>query len=137
MPGATASPGRPVVLFVDDDVDARTIYGTYLRAVGCTVFTAVDGRTALSKADALVPDLVVMDLSLPRMDGWEAIRRLRRSSWTRELPIVVLSAVEESRDTAFAAGCSAYLTKPCDPTVLWSQIASLLRLPAGRRNPRF
>ena len=122
---------KPIVLIVDDDLDARTIYSTYLRAVGCTVFTAIDGRAAVAKADELAPDLVVMDLAMPRMDGWEAMRRLRRSSWTREMPIVVLSAVEQSRETAFAAGCNAYLTKPCEPSVLWSQIQSLLRLQSG------
>jgi two-component system cell cycle response regulator DivK len=120
---------KPVVLVVDDDYDARTIYSHYLRAVGCNVFTANDGRVALEKADELTPDLIVMDLAMPRIDGWEAIRRLRRSSWTAQIPIIALSAVPLSRETAFEAGCDAYLTKPCEPTVLWTQIRTLLRLP--------
>jgi len=121
---------RPVVLVVDDDADARTIYSTYLRAMGCDVFTAEDGRPAVEKATDLLPDLIVMDLAMPRVDGWEAIRRLHESSWTRLIPIVVVSAVPVSRQTAFEAGCDAYLTKPCEPQVLWSQVRALLKLPA-------
>ncbi|PWT82951.1 MAG: response regulator [Blastocatellia bacterium] len=122
---------KPIVLVADDDVDARTIYSTYLRAVGCAVFTANDGRRAVEKADELTPDIIVMDLAMPRVDGWEAIRRLRHSSWTCEIPIIVLSAVPMSRETAFDAGCDAYLTKPCEPTVLWTQICKLLQLSQG------
>jgi two-component system, cell cycle response regulator DivK len=121
---------RPVILVVDDDEDARIIYSTYLRAMGCEVFTANDGRPAVDKATDLLPDVIVMDLAMPRVDGWEAIRRLHESSWTRLIPIVAVSAVPLSRQTAFEAGCDAYLTKPCEPQVLWSQIRALLKLPA-------
>ena len=122
---------KPVVLVVDDDFDARSIFSFYLRAVGCNVFVASDGRSALDKADELAPDIIVMDLAMPRLDGWEAIRRLRHSSWTREIPIIAVSAVPQSRETAFAAGCDVYLTKPCEPEVLWTQIRNLLQLPPG------
>jgi two-component system cell cycle response regulator DivK len=125
----TLGPQKPVVLVVDDDFDARTIYATYLKAVGCSVFVASDGRAALDKADELSPDIIIMDLAMPRLDGWEAIRRLRQSSWTREIAIIALSAVPSSRDTAFEAGCDAYLAKPCEPQLLWTQIQTLLRLP--------
>src|SRR4051812_47854937 len=84
---------RPVVLVVDDDEDARTIYSTSLRAMGCDVFTANDGRPALEKATDLLPDVIVMDLLMPRLDGWEAMRRLHESSWTRLIPIIAVSAV--------------------------------------------
>jgi len=120
---------RPVVLVVDDDLDARTIYSTYLRAMGCDVFTADDGRPAIDKAVDLLPDIIVMDLAMPRLNGWEAIRQLHQSSWTQLIPIIAVSAVPVSRQTAFDAGCDAYLTKPCEPQVLWSQIRALLRLP--------
>jgi two-component system cell cycle response regulator DivK len=119
---------KPVVLVVDDDPDARTIYSMYLRAAGCHVFTANDGRAAIDKTTTLWPDIVVMDLAMPRLNGWEAIRSLQESSWTRQIPIIAVSAVPVSRETAFDAGCDAYLTKPCDPQVLWSQIRALLRL---------
>jgi len=117
----------PVVLVVDDDADARLIYSTYLRAKGCEVYVARDGLAAIEKAVDLLPDIIVMDLAMPRVDGWEAIRRLRESSWTREIPIVAVSAVPISRETAFDAGCDAYLTKPCEPHVVWSQIGALLK----------
>ena len=121
---------RPVVLVVDDDEDARIIYSTYLRAMGCEVFTADDGRPAVEKATDLLPDIIVMDLAMPRVNGWDAIRRLHESSWTSLIPIIAVSAVQVSRQTAFEAGCDAYLTKPCEPQVLWSQIRALLKLPA-------
>ena len=70
-----------------------------------------------------------MDLAMPRLNGWDAIRRLHESSWTQLIPIIALSAVPVSRETAFEAGCDAYLTKPCEPQVLWSQVRALLRLP--------
>ena len=117
------------MLVVDDDPDARTIFSVYLRAVGCDVFTGNDGRAAVDKAIDLLPDVIVMDLAMPRVDGWEAIRRIRGSSWTRQIPIVAVSAVPVSRETAFEAGCAAYLTKPCEPQVLWAQIRALLKLP--------
>jgi len=117
----------PVVLVVDDDPDARIIYSTYLRAKGCEVYVAHDGLGAVQKAIDLLPDIIVMDLAMPRVDGWEAIRRLRDSSWTRGIPIVAVSAVPISRETAFEAGCDAYLSKPCEPDVVWRQIGALLK----------
>jgi two-component system cell cycle response regulator DivK len=127
--GSKGRPPKPVVLVVDDDADARTIYAMSLRAKGCEVFTGKDGREALEKANALWPDVIVMDLAMPHIDGWEAIRRLNESSWTRRIPIVAVSAVPYSRQTALAAGCDAYLTKPCDPQSLWTQVRTLLGLP--------
>src|SRR5262245_958466 len=116
------------VLVVDDDPDARGIFSEYLRSKGCVVFTAVDGRGAIEKAKTLGPDIVVMDLAMPRIDGFEAIRRLRGSSWTRRLPILAISAVPLTQDLALEAGCDAYLSKPVDPSALWLQICSMLRL---------
>jgi two-component system, cell cycle response regulator DivK len=126
---------KPVVLVVDDDSDCRTIYAMHLRSAGCEVFTANDGRTAVDKTNALRPDIIVMDLAMPRVDGWEAIRRLHESSWTRQIPIIAVSGVPTSRDSAFEAGCDAYLAKPCDPQILWSQIRALLRLPDAGSAP--
>ena len=101
------------MLVVDDDSDCRTIYAMHLRSAGCDVFTANDGRAAVDKTNDLRPDIIVMDLAMPRVDGWEAIRRLHDSSWTRQIPIIAVSAVPTSRDTAFEAGCDAYLAPPC------------------------
>lgn len=100
----------------------------FLRAQGCEVATASDGYEALRKAAELWPDVIAMDLAMPRLDGWEAIRRLHESSWTRRIPTIAVSAVPLSREEAFAAGCDAYLAKPVDPQVLWSQIRAMLRM---------
>src|SRR5437667_10849453 len=91
MPGMVSE--KTVVLVVDDDPDCRTIFSVYLRAMGCELFTANDGRAAVEKAQDLLPDVIVMDLAMPRVDGWEAIRRLRESSWTRQIRIIAVSAV--------------------------------------------
>src|SRR5205814_6801138 len=96
--------------------------------MGCTVFTAANGRSAVSKAINLDPDVIVMDLAMPYVDGFEAIRRLRESSWTRLLRVIAISAVPQTQAAALEAGCDAYLSKPCDPQVLWLQIRSVLRL---------
>jgi two-component system cell cycle response regulator DivK len=126
----TGSP--PVVLVADDDSDARFIYSEYLRDMGCTVFTAADGRGALSKATSLAPDVIVMDLAMPHVDGYEAIRRLRDSSFTRRVRIIAISAAPESQAAALQAGCDAFLAKPCDPEVVWLQVRSVLRIADAR-----
>lgn len=115
------------VLVIDDDRDTRRIYSEYLRMKGWVVFTATDGRSGLDKASDLSPDVIVLDLAMPRVDGWTALKHLRSSSWTEQIPVVIVSALTAARDEAFHAGCDAYLTKPCPPEVLSLQIRSLLR----------
>ena len=121
------------ILIVDDDADARRIYSTYLRTKGWTAFTAVDGRGGIDKATELSPDAVVLDLAMPRVDGWTVLKHLRRSSWTVNIPIVVVSALTSARDEAFHVGCDAFLTKPCPPEVLWLQLSALFRLRMAAR----
>lgn len=121
------------ILVVDDDVDARRIYSEYLRMKGWAVYTAADGRSGLDKAAELTPDAIVLDLAMPRVDGWTVLKQLRGSSWTANIPVVVLTAVTNVRDEAFHAGCDAYLVKPCPPEVLWFQVCSLFRAQANAR----
>jgi DNA-binding response OmpR family regulator len=116
------------VLIVDDDVDARRIYSEYLRVKGLTAFSAVDGRGGIEKANDLRPDVIVLDLAMPRVDGWTVLKQLRESSWTSAIPIIVVTANHAVRDEAFQAGCDAYLLKPCPPETLWLQVRALLRL---------
>jgi two-component system, cell cycle response regulator DivK len=123
----------PTVLIVDDDFDARRMYSEYLRMKGWVAFTAVDGRTGIDKAMELVPSAIVLDLSMPRVDGWTVLEHLRESSWTNAIPIVVVSALEE-RDRALECGCDAYLSKPCSPEVVWLQVRALLRLQVTGRD---
>jgi two-component system response regulator AdeR len=115
------------VLVIEDDPDARHIYSEYLRSKGLTVFSAADGRIGLNKINELRPDVVVLDLAMPRVDGWTVLKNVRESSVTADLTVVVVSGVTDSRDEAYYAGCDAYLMKPCPPEVLYLQIRALLR----------
>jgi len=102
------------------------MYSEYLRSKGWTVFTASDGRTGLDKVHDLTPELVVLDLAMPRVDGWTVLKQLRESSWTARVPILVVTALTQSRDDALRAGADAWIAKPCNPDVLWFQICALL-----------
>ena len=119
------------VIVIEDDLDARQIYSEYLRMKGWTVFTAPDGRSGLNKTMELTPDVVVLDLAMPKVDGWTVLKQLRESSMTSQIPVVIISAMPDTRDAALLAGCDAYLAKPCPPDVLHLQLRALLRLKSG------
>ena len=120
----------PLVLLVEDYRDAREMYAEYLRFSGFRVAEAFDGLDALEKADALVPDVILMDLALPRMDGWEVTRRLKRSARTCQIPVVALTghAFAGHAETARQAGCASFVTKPCLPDALVNEIRRVLAL---------
>jgi DNA-binding response OmpR family regulator len=122
------------ILVVEDDADARHIYAEFLRSKGLTVFTAVDGRMGLNKISELRPDVVVLDLGMPRVDGWTVLQHVRESSVTCEIAVVVVSAATDARDAAFDAGCDAYLSKPCPPEVVYLQIRALTRCQDAERS---
>jgi two-component system, cell cycle response regulator DivK len=126
----TTSALRPLLLLVEDFDDAREMYRDYLAFSGFRVETARDGQEAIDKARALAPDLILMDLSLPGIDGWEATRLLKADPATRRLPIVALSAhaMAADRERALAAGCDGFIAKPCLPPDLVLQIAACLKL---------
>ena len=117
------------VLVVDDDRDARTMYRMYLRHAGCKVRTARDGIAAIAKAKDRAPDVIVMDLAMPRLDGWTTSRWLKSSPATAHIPIIALSAAPMSRKGARAIGCDGFLAKPCQPGLLWWEIRALLHRP--------
>ena len=119
---------RPKVLVADDDLDARDMYSLYLQRMGCSVFTAVDGQSAVEQATAILPDLIVLDLAMPHVTGWAAAKRLRRSPLTRKIPIVALTALPGARESARMSGCDAFMSKPCLPQLLWCEIRLLLGL---------
>ena len=120
---------EPLVLVVDDFADAREMYGEYLKFCGFRVAEAQNGHEALDKAFALTPDLIVMDLSLPGLDGWEATRRLKADDRTRAIPIIALTghALAGHSKGAMDAGCDAFITKPCLPERLMEEIKSMLK----------
>ena len=119
---------RPRVLIVDDFSDNREMYAEYLRVVGFRVDEAANGREALEKAMAAPPDAVVMDLSLPEVDGWEATRRLKSDPRTRHVPVIAVTghALAGHSRSALEAGCDAFVTKPCLPEDLAAHVRKLL-----------
>ena len=124
----TSSSERPRVLLVDDYPDAREMYSEYLRLSGFDVVEATNGLEALERAALDAPDIILMDLSLPVMDGWEATRRLKAGSDTAAIPVVAFTAhvVAGVSERAAAAGCDAFVTKPCLPEDLVREIRSVL-----------
>src|SRR5579864_1531955 len=109
---------EPVVLVVDDDADARRMYAEYFRAKGWTAYTAADGRSGIDKARELKPDALILDLAMPRVDGWTVLQSLRESSWTAPIRVVIVTALQDVRDEALRRGADAYLAKPCTPDVV-------------------
>jgi two-component system cell cycle response regulator DivK len=128
---------RPFVLLVEDFEDAREMYREYLEFSGFRVETARDGREAVDKARALRPQLILMDLSLPGIDGWEATRILKDDPETADLLIIALSAhaLAAEGDRARAAGCDGFIAKPCLPMDLVTEIAVHLKAHSAPRNP--
>jgi CheY-like chemotaxis protein len=121
-------PTKTTVLIADDDRDARIIYSTYLRAKGCHVIVAANGRAALDKAKRLRPDVIVMDLAMPRLNGWAAVRWLRCFEVTHDTPVIALSAAHTARESAHEAGCDRFIAKPCLPEMLWWHVRALAGL---------
>jgi CheY-like chemotaxis protein len=118
----------PLILVVDDYHDAREMYSEYLQFSGFRVAEARNGSEAVQQAFALMPDLILMDLSLPGMDGWEATRRLKADEKTRHIPIVALTghALAGASDGARRAGCDSFVTKPCLPDDLVVEVRRML-----------
>lgn len=132
LPGTAAS-----VLVVDDESSIRTICRINLEAAGMRVAEAVDGAEALARARGETPSLVLLDVMMPRVDGFEVAAELAADPTTREIPIVFLSAragVEDRRE-AQRAGAVGYIVKPFDPLALGETLASVLaRVGRGERD---
>jgi two-component system cell cycle response regulator DivK len=120
---------RKRILLVDDIEDNRRVYALFLRAKGFDVSVAAEGHDALAKTRTLMPDLVVMDLAIPGIDGWEVTRRLKAERRTRRIPVVAVTGhvLAGAKERASAAGCDAFLTKPCLPDELLGVIQRILR----------
>jgi CheY-like chemotaxis protein len=105
------------VLLVEDNEDNLVVYRTILEHVGYRVLEARDGEEGVLRAREDKPDLILMDISIPKIDGWEATQRLKSDPETREIPIIALTAhaLEEDRQKATQAGCDGYLAKPVEP----------------------
>jgi CheY-like chemotaxis protein len=125
-----AGAGR-LVLVVDDVEDTREMYARALRAAGFRAIEARDGREAIDTATAALPDVVVMDYAMPRMDGAEATRRLAGHPRTDHIPVIIISAYADEVPRDVRLGCAAFLPKPCAP----DRLVALLPLVLGARSP--
>jgi two-component system cell cycle response regulator DivK len=119
---------NPLVLVVEDYQDAREMYAAYLQFSGYRVAEASNGLEAIEKTRELMPDIILMDLALPKLDGWEATRRLKADERTKHIPIVALTghALAGHAEGARQAGCDAFVTKPCLPDALVTEIERML-----------
>jgi len=126
----------PVVLLADDYEDARELYRDYLEFSGFTVKTASNGREAVEQAEALLPDLILMDASMPVLDGWQATKELKANPVTKHIPILALTAhaFDDARQEAKASGCDGFVTKPCLPDDLVARVRATLE--GGRKRKR-
>ncbi len=119
------------LLYVEDNEDNVYMLTRRLTRKGHEVIVAGDGEQGVAMARAEAPDLILMDLSLPILDGWEATRQLKSLPETRDIPVIALSAhaMAGDREKALAAGCDDFDTKPIDLARLLEKIAA--RLPGG------
>lgn len=120
----SADPADQKLLLVEDNEDNRIIYSTVLRHIGYTVIEALDGVQAIALARSELPDLILMDISIPEVDGWEATRILRADPATRDIPIIALTAhaLADDRERATAVGFTSYLAKPVEPRTVAAEV---------------
>ncbi len=116
------------VLIVDDYADALEMWSIYLKAVGYRVSTAADGLSAIALAEQQLPDVIVLDLEMPGISGFEAARRLRRNPLTHDIPLIAATGYSHARQLTMAheAGFDRVTVKPLDPDVLVQEIERLL-----------
>jgi CheY-like chemotaxis protein len=125
------------ILIVEDNELNRDMLSRRLQRRGYAVLLAVDGEDGLDVARANAPDLVLMDMSLPTVDGWEATRRMKSDDLLRHIPVIALTAhaMANDRDKALAAGFDDYDTKPIELPRLLAKMEALLRLHVAERVP--
>jgi len=128
--GVKASPEKPapLILVVDDYSQNREMYAEFLRFSGFRVLEASNGHEAIEQAFGSLSDLIVMDLSIPGIDGWEATRRIKNDAKTKNVPVVAVTGVTVAEGMARAkkVGCDLILTKPCTPDHLEREIRRIL-----------
>jgi two-component system, cell cycle response regulator DivK len=126
----------PLVLLAEDFEDARELYRDYLEFSGFAVETATNGRDAIERAIALQPDVILMDASMPVLDGWQATRELKSNPATQHIPVLALTAhaFDDALQQAKAVGCDGFVTKPCLPDDLVAKVRETLE--GGRKKKR-
>jgi CheY-like chemotaxis protein len=124
----SALPISPLVLLVDDQPDQVEMYQLALEIAGFEVLAAYHGADALERARARMPSVIVLDIRLPDMSGWDVCAALMSDSRTRHIPIIILTAAASSTlpQQSKAAGCAAYLVKPCFPDLLTRTVQEVI-----------
>lgn len=125
------------ILIVDDYPDALDIWTIYLRSLGYDVSTAADGAGAIEQAERLQPDVIVLDLELPGISGFEAARRLRRNPVTQDIPLIAATGYSHHRQLTMAreAGFDQVMVKPVDPETLVDAVERMADRHVGVRQP--
>lgn len=128
----------PIVLVVDDVEDNRDLYAMQLTRLGYRVELAVDGADGVARARAVRPNVILMDLAMPNVDGFEATRRIRAISRLASIRIIAISAFTDATNTqrALAAGCDEVLTKPCASDVLAARVEAGVRASRASHSDR-
>jgi two-component system, cell cycle response regulator DivK len=129
---AAAPPARSVLL-IEDEQGTREMYAQLLGYAGFEVVTARTGTEGFTRACEMRPDVILTDLGLPSIDGWEMIRRLKADSRTRDIPVVIVTgwSTPTLRDMAAQLGCASVLLKPCVPHELIAELQQTLERSAG------
>ena len=124
----TVRRGQPLILLAEDFEDARELYRDYLEFSGFNVKTANNGREAIEQAVVLQPDIILMDASMPVVDGWQATRELKSNPSTKHIPVLALTAhaFDDARREAKDVGCDGFVTKPCLPDDLVNKVRAFL-----------
>lgn len=117
---------KPMILIAEDHVDSREALSALLEAFGFQVVPAVNGREAVSLAREAAPDLILMDIMMPELDGFEATRQIRGFPETRDIPIITLTAMDGARSLALDAGADDFLPKPINSGSLLEKLRSWL-----------
>jgi signal transduction histidine kinase/CheY-like chemotaxis protein len=125
------------ILIVDDSEDNRMLMANYLRSSGADVYMAEDGYVGCEKAMSLQPDVILMDIQMPRLDGHKATGRLRRSGFSKPIIALTAHAMREERERCLQAGCSDYLTKPISRDQLIEALARHQQAPENNRHESF
>lgn len=126
--GDSPTANGATILIAEDHADSREALGALLEAFGFTVLLAVNGLEAVELARRDHPDLILMDVMMPALDGLEATRRLRTFPDTRDIPIITLTALDQARDMAMDAGANDFLAKPINSGVLFSKVNNWLHM---------
>ena len=114
----------PTILIVEDNEDNRRIYSTILTYTGYRVLEATDGERGIALAIAELPDLILMDVAIPKINGWDATRQLKANPVTMGIPIIALTAhaLASDREKAMSVGCDGYIAKPAEPRAVVAEV---------------